>query len=83
MAEETAAPPIELPEELAETAKAAAWPEDLVLELLSQGAEPSDLMRYMTSGVTAEQVRQFMASQGGEQVNHRTIGYRYPCRYAM
>ena len=67
MAEETAAPPTEMPEELVETAKAAAWPEDLVMELLSQGAEPSDLMRYMTSGVTAEQVRQFMASQGGDQ----------------
>ncbi len=67
MAEETAVPVTGMPAELVETAKAAAWPEDLVLELLSQGAEPSDLMRYMASGVTAEQVRQFMAAQAGGQ----------------
>ena len=70
MAEETAppapAPVTEMPAELVEPAKAAGWPEDLVLELLSQGGEPADLRRYMVSGVTEEQVRQFMASQGGD-----------------
>ena len=72
MADETATPDTavstvtEVPAELAETAKAAGWPEELVLELLSQGAEPADLTRYMVSGVTEEQVRQFMASQGGD-----------------
>ena len=70
MAEETAppapAPVTEMPAELVEPAKAAGWPEELVLELLSQGGEPTDLLRYMVSGVTEEQVRQFMASQGGD-----------------
>jgi hypothetical protein len=67
MAEDTAAPTVAMSDELATTAKTAEWPEDLVLELLGQGAAEADLMRYMTSGVTAEQVRQFMASQGGDQ----------------
>lgn len=51
----------EVPAELVEPARAAGWPEDLVLELLSQGAEPSFLTRYIAAGVTEEQVRQLMS----------------------
>ena len=63
MAEEPAAPTVEIPPQLAQRAKLAGWPEDLVLELLKRGAMPADLTRYMTMGVTADQVRQFMAQQ--------------------
>ena len=64
MAEDSAAPPVEMPPELAAPAKAAGWPEDLVLELLQNGASPADLMRYMSMGVTELQVRQFIGAQG-------------------
>ena len=63
MAEESAAPAVEVPPELAARAKAAGWSEPLVLELLQRGAQPADLTRYMTMGVTEDQVRQFMAAQ--------------------
>ena len=64
MADESAAPPVEMPPELVAPAKAAGWPEDLVLELLQNGAPPADLMRYMSMGVTEQQVREFTAAQG-------------------
>src|SRR3990170_6294358 len=64
MAEEPAAPTIEIPPDLAARAKAAGWPEDLVLTLLGRGAQPADLTRYMSMGVTADQVREFIAQQG-------------------
>jgi len=63
MAEESAAPTIEIPPDLAERAKAVGWPEDLVIMLLGRGAQPPDLVRYMSMGVTAEQVREFVAQQ--------------------
>jgi hypothetical protein len=63
MAEETAAPAIEIPPDLAARAKVVGWPEDLVLLLLQRGATPADLTRYMTMGVTADQVREFVAAQ--------------------
>src|SRR3990172_5616541 len=63
MAEESAAPAVEVPPELAARAKVAGWSEPLVLELLQRGAQPADLTRYMTMGVTEDQVRQFMAAQ--------------------
>jgi len=63
MAEESAALATEIPADLAEMAKAAAWPEDLVMTLLQGGAQPADLKRYMAMGVTADQVREFVAAQ--------------------
>lgn len=63
MAEESAAPAIEIPAQLAERAKQAGWPEGLLIELLQRGAMPADLVRYMSMGVTADQVRQFIAAQ--------------------
>jgi hypothetical protein len=61
MANESAAPAVEVPEQLAQMAKAAAWPEELVAELLGRGADPADLMRYMQMGISEQQVREFMA----------------------
>jgi hypothetical protein len=63
MPDDAAAPTIEIAPDLAERAKAAGWPEDLVAMLLGRGAQPSDLTRYMSMGVTAEQVRGFIAQQ--------------------
>ena len=63
MAEEPAAPTIEIPPDLAVRAKAVGWPDDLVLMLLGRGAQPADLTRYMSMGVTADQVREFIAQQ--------------------
>lgn len=63
MTDNSAAPAVEVPPELAARAGQAGWPEDLVVELLQRGARPSDLFRYMRMGVTAEQVRQFLAAQ--------------------
>lgn len=67
MADEATAAAVEVPPELAALAKAAGWPEDLVAELLQRGAQPADLTRYMSLGVSADQVRQFLASgeEGG------------------
>jgi len=67
MADEATAAAVEVPPELAAFAKAAGWPEDLVAELLQRGAQPADLTRYMSLGVSADQVRQFLASgeEGG------------------
>ncbi len=65
MAEESASPAIEIPPDLAARAKAVGWPEDLVLTLLGRGAQPADLTRYMSMGVTADQVREFLAQQDG------------------
>jgi hypothetical protein len=55
---------VQIPPDLAARAKQANWPEDLVLELLGRGAQPADLTRYMMMGVTADQVREFLAGQG-------------------
>src|ERR1700694_1226655 len=63
MADETAATAVEIPPDVAEMAKAAAWPEDLVRTLLEHGAQAADLKRYMSMGVTADQVREFVAAQ--------------------
>jgi hypothetical protein len=63
MAEESATPTIEIPPDLAARAKAVGWPDDLVLMLLGRGAQPPDLVRYMSMGVTADQVREFIAQQ--------------------
>ena len=67
MADEATAAAVEIPPELASLAKQAGWPEDLLAELLQRGAQPADLIRYMSLGVTADQVRQFLASgaEGG------------------
>ena len=67
MADESSAPAA-MPSELAGPAKAAGWPEKLVLELMANGAGVPDLLRYMGMGISEEQVRQFMAGQaeGGE-----------------
>ncbi len=69
MAEESAAPAVEIPPDLAQRAKAVGWPQDLVALLLARGAQPADLVRYMSMGVTADQVRQFVAQAeaGGGQ----------------
>ena len=66
MAEESTAPSVEIPPDVAARAKVAGWPEDLLIQALQGGAQPSDLMRYMSMGVTAEQARQFMTGGGGE-----------------
>src|SRR3990172_12887349 len=63
MADETAAPAIEIPPDLKARAQAAGWPDDLGLMLLQRGAAPADLTRYMMMGVTADQVREFIAAQ--------------------
>src|SRR3990172_4020602 len=63
MAEESATPTIEIPPDLAARAKAVGWPDDLVLMLLGRGAQPPDLVRYMSMGVTADQVREFIDQQ--------------------
>ncbi len=63
MPDDAAAPAIEIPPDLAERAKAAGWPEDLVVMLLGRGAQPSDLTRYMSMGVSADQVRGFITQQ--------------------
>jgi hypothetical protein len=68
MADETPTSTIEIPPEIAELAKAVAWPEDLVRTLLERGALVDDLKRYMSMGVTAAQVREFMAQQDGTGV---------------
>ena len=65
MADESATPTVQIPPELAEQAKKAGWPEDLLIELLQRNAQPADLTRYMSMGVSADQVRQFL-SAGGE-----------------
>ncbi|MGB2694382.1 MAG: hypothetical protein WBD55_04245 [Dehalococcoidia bacterium] len=64
MADEPAAPSVEIPEDLAERARIAGWPEDLVRQALEQGAQPADLTRFMSMGISAEQAREFMAAQG-------------------
>ncbi|MDZ4278355.1 MAG: hypothetical protein U1B78_04370, partial [Dehalococcoidia bacterium] len=63
MAEESAAPAAQVPPDLLVAAKSVGWPEDLVRELLQHGAQPADLVRYMSMGVTEQQVREFMAAQ--------------------
>ena len=67
MADESAAPAIEIPPDLATQAAQAGWPEDLVVQLLERGAQPADLTRYMGMGVTADQVRQFIGAGDGPQ----------------
>jgi hypothetical protein len=63
MADDTATAAIEIPPDVLELAKRAAWPEELVRTLIERGAQPADLTRYMSMGVTADQVREFMAQQ--------------------
>jgi hypothetical protein len=65
MADETAAPTVEVPPDLAQRAKLAGWPDDLIIEALQRGAAPADLVRFMSMGISAEQARQFMAAQAG------------------
>ncbi len=65
MAEEPSTPAVEVPPELLERAKVAGWPEDLIVEALQLGAQPADLVRFMSMGVSAEQARQFMSAQAG------------------
>lgn len=61
MAEEAAT--IEIPPQLAERARVAGWPDDLLIEAITGGANPNDLIRFMAMGVTADQARQFMTAQ--------------------
>jgi hypothetical protein len=61
------APAVELSPQLRDRAKAANWPEELVIEALQLGANPNDLIRFMSMGVTAEQARQFMTAQATGQ----------------
>ncbi len=65
MADESTA--VEIPPDLAEAAKLAGWPEELIVQALQGGGDPKDLIRFMGMGVTADQARQFMA-QGGDGV---------------
>ena len=65
MADESAAPTVEIPPDLAAHAKTAGWPEDLLIQALQQGAKPEDLIRYISMGVTADQARQFMIAGAG------------------
>jgi hypothetical protein len=67
MADESAATAVQIPPDLAQRAQQAGWPEDLVVTLLQRGAMPADLVRYMSMGVTADQVRQFIAQQESGQ----------------
>lgn len=62
MADEATAAAVEVPPELAALAKSVGWPQDLLADLLQRGAQQADLIRYMSLGVTADQVRQFIAS---------------------
>jgi hypothetical protein len=61
MANET----IAIPPELAAKAQEKGWPPDLVQQALAAGAQPAQIMGYMDQGVSAEQARQFLASQAG------------------
>jgi hypothetical protein len=63
MAEESATAAVEIPPDLLARGKAAGWSEGLIAELLQRGGQPADLIRYMSMGVTEDQVRQFMAAQ--------------------
>ncbi|MEX1255882.1 MAG: hypothetical protein WEE64_16245 [Dehalococcoidia bacterium] len=54
---------VEVPPDLLERAKIVGWPEDLVVEALRLGAQPADLVRFMSMGVSADQAREFMAAQ--------------------
>ena len=63
MADEPSAPAVEIPPDLAARAKAVGWPDELVAQALEGGASPEDLTRYMSMGVTADQVREFMAAR--------------------
>ena len=67
MADEPAAPSVEIPPELAERAKAVGWPEDLVRMALEGGGNPEDLLRFMNMGVSADQARQFIEAQASGQ----------------
>lgn len=51
--------------EVLTAAASAGWPEDLVRRALSMGAAESDLINYMSMGITAEQAEQFMTQGGG------------------
>ena len=51
--------------ELSTAALVAGWPDELVRRALTLGAAESDLMNYMSMGVTAEQAEQFMGGGGG------------------
>ncbi len=62
MADEPAT--VEIPAQLAQAAKVAGWPEDLLVEALKRGGQPADLIRFMSMGVTADQAREFIAQQG-------------------
>jgi hypothetical protein len=59
----------EISAELKAAADLAQWPEDLIREALAAGAAESDLINFMTLGVTAEQAREFMAQGGPPQLD--------------
>jgi hypothetical protein len=61
MANETAS----IPDNLRAKAQEKQWPLDLVQQALAAGAAPDQIIGYMDQGVTAEQARQFLASQAG------------------
>jgi hypothetical protein len=61
MANET----ISIPDDLRAKAQEKGWPDDLVQQALAAGAQPAQIIQYMDQGVTAEQARQFLASQAG------------------
>ncbi|MBF6600690.1 MAG: hypothetical protein IVW36_09280 [Dehalococcoidia bacterium] len=50
-------------EALRAKAQEKAWPVGLVQQALAAGATPEQIIGYMEQGVTAEQARQFLASQ--------------------
>ena len=52
-------------QQLKDAADLAQWPMDLVTQALAAGGAESDLINYMTMGVTADQAREFMAQSGG------------------
>jgi hypothetical protein len=56
-------------EELRAAAQIAQWPDDLVTQALAAGAAESDLINFMTMGVTADQAREFMAQGGPPQLD--------------
>jgi translation elongation factor EF-1beta len=59
----------ELSEGLKSAAALAEWPEDLIKQALAAGAAESDLINFMTLGVTADQAREFMAQGGPPQLD--------------
>ncbi len=59
----------ELSDELKAAADLAQWPYELLQQALAAGAAASDLMNFMSMGVTADQAREFMAQGGPPQLD--------------